>query len=107
MAQTSQAVLLEIRNLIDKAQKDDSEWRKSTLTAMAALGATVSAHTTAIALLDQNDARQNKELNGIGAQIRSMELSQAKSAGIGAIVGAVIAGLPQIVTMVRTLAMRP
>lgn len=97
---TSQT-LIEIKALLEASQKADHDWKEAMLKQFQALNGTVREHGTDIALLQQSDKRQGTDLKEVCGQVRTMEVSQAKSAAIGALVGAVIVALPQIMIAAR------
>lgn len=76
-------------------------------TRLTEMNGTVKRHDTAIELLKASETRQTSDLDEVCDQVQDLQLSQAKSAGIGALFGAVIAGLPQIVTAVKLWLTKP
>jgi len=90
-------LLKEIKELIEHGQRDDKEWKQELLDRFDIVNGTVRVHTTGIALLDQTVKRQDRDmerqgtdLEAVCGKVRELELSNAKSAGIGGIAGAVI-----------------
>ncbi len=96
-------VLTDIKGLIERGQDDDRLWKGEMLDRFDLVNGTVKIHTTAIALLEQTVTRNGKDLEQVCEQVRTVELSQAKAAGIGAVVGAAVAAIPQLITLAKTL----
>ena len=56
---------------------------------------------TRITVLERASAREAEDVEALEACVQDIKLNQAKSAGIGAIVGALIVALPQLIQALR------
>jgi len=56
---------------------------------------------TRITVLEKREEEERVTLEELERCVRDMQISQAKSAGIGAVVGALIAALPQLIQALR------
>jgi len=98
-----ETLLREIKALVENGQADDRTWRHAVLERLDLVNGTVKVHSTAIALLEQAAKRQGSDLEEVCKQVRAVELSQAKAATIGAVVGAAIAVMPQLIPVLRAV----